>query len=317
MIPVGQHFLDRGKLWQLGAGRVVPLVDLGYAHQPYSGFDVPSAITRLKADTRQLHEAGCVPRPYLRIDYQPGLTLADVPTYYRAAEAAMRSWELDSIREIAQLTIICGNEPNHPGEGSLQPWQYASVVSKTVQLRNLLGYGNRVFAPAIAPWAPLNVDHPDDFFPGPSSEWKNQQYGLARALVNSGIDGHALHTYGRPRGTWDRDEPHTNITNDGGALWGFRWYRDALEAIDAAGGAFPVLVAETNTRTDLPSAQSYPQGWLQEAVRELEDSPYASRIEGLVWFVGESHGAWLDESLKQREGQVAFADDDLNALLQR
>ena len=314
MIPVGQHFLDRQKLWQLAAGKTVPLVDVAYAVDPYDGFDVNTALGRLAVDCASLRRAGCTPRPYLRLDFRPGETLAPEPRYFRQLALVMATWDT-----YAPLTVILGNEPNHPDEGQLQPPLVAQVVERAVGLRDLLAYPVRLFAPAVAPWAPLNVDTPDDFCPGPSSEWRNQQYGIARRLADVPIDGYALHTYGRPRHPDDADEPFADQLDDRtGQQWGFRWYRDALDAIDAGDPrGLPVIIGETNTRTDAPSAQSYPAGWLPAAVRELEAHPAAGRIEGACWFVGESHGSWVDESLKERTGRLVHADDDLNTLLGR
>lgn len=312
---LGQHFLDTSKAWGgLAAGKTVALVELAYARDATPGFDVVQAVKRLDADSKLLESQGVYARPYLRLDYSPTRSLADNHVYYRGVEAAMRLWPE------GELNLIIGNEPNLDG-GTVE--DAAACVRGAVDLRDLLGYPVRIFAPAIAPWYPRNVQDPADFAPGElreySTEWENYQFGLARRLANTELDGYAVHAYGRPDHPYDAQEPHRDRFESRGAQWGFRWYRDALRAIDlgerfgsGAPRVLPVVVSELNTRTDGPSCETYPPGWLPEALAELRGAP---QVEAACYFVGEPHGGWADESLKLRTGRLSYADDDFNTAL--
>lgn len=317
MAFVGQHFLDRNKEWGLAQGNTVALVDLEYAHNPSPGFDAQSAIERLAQDCDQLWQAGVFAQPYLRVDYSPTLTLAGGDNdYNRNVEHVMRWW---NGAPRANLTIICGNEPNL-GQ-VVQPAECTQVVQDIVTLRNVLGYPTRIFAPAIAPWSSSNPTSPEDMWGthprGLSTEWENFQWGMARRLGYT-PDGYALHAYGRPLHIFDKDEAHRLTPFDPrGASNGFLWYKDAVKATEYGANAANLVfaVTEYNTFTDRHTSESYPYGHFTEARLELEKDP---RIESLCIFVGEPHGEeWAQESTKLRIGQCAALDDDLNQELQR
>src|SRR5688572_20159991 len=108
------HFWDRRKEQALLAGLRVPLVDVAWCRDPHPGFDLRTALERLAEDCFRLYDAPreaerARPMPYLRLDYAPGRTLADVSEYRDAAAEAMRWW---TGAPRVPLTLICGNEPN-------------------------------------------------------------------------------------------------------------------------------------------------------------------------------------------------------------
>ncbi len=319
-VPLGLHFWDRRRERGPLAGLRVPLVDVAWCREAHAGFDLRASLERLATDCSLLYDTPrpgdrAHPMPYLRLDYAPGLTLLDTRDYYDAAAEAMRWWTGDPR---APLTLICGNEPNHPQEGAIPPAAAAVVVRKVAELRDLLGVPVRVFAPAVAPWCPINVESPEDVSRPAGAPCKNQQFGLARRLRDAGIDGYALHTYGRDLTRYGAAEPRTDYLDAGGqGQWGFRWWEDALAAIRAADPrGLPIAVTEVNTRIDdRPSSESYRAGWLTAALDELGA---CQQVEAVCWFVGEPHGhTWVGDSLKERLGNCAVADDEFNQLLER
>ena len=302
----------------MAKGKTVSLVDVAYCASPSPGFDVTSSLKRLDEDCNLLWENGVFSRPYLRLDWAPDITLyrgvgwgAPDRLYNREAQGVMEWW---TAAPRAQLTIIVGNEPNMT---NINPADVASAVKDIVAIRDILGYDVRVFAPAIAPWNPNNVPDPADFYPSPrgaSTEWENQQYGLARRLADVNLDGYAIHAYGRPWHIFDREEPFRyTLFDQRGASNGFLWLQNAKDAIRKGDPReLALAITETNTFTDRHTSESYPGGWLQNAAVQAE----RFGAESLSVFVGEPHGeGWAQESTKLRIGQCAVEDDDFNSLI--
>jgi hypothetical protein len=269
------------------------------------------------------------PRPYLRVDLRPGLTLADDPAYYQGIEDAM-AWWLGAPR--APLTIVVGNEFNLLSEGGIQPRVAGMVVGAVVARRDARFGGVRVAAPAVGPWnRDTNPDDLADFYPGPSSEWRNCQFALAKHARASGHppDCYALHVYGASVvpsvtsvGYW-ANEPFVDyyVGDRPSERAGSRVWRDLREATFAGdpGRGYQFAVTEANCRwpNDRPSRVNYCQGWLPNLLADLALEP---RLEAVAWFAGDS-SAWPEDSLRARAGVgnpgggCAAADDDWNRVV--
>lgn len=317
MVPVGLHFLDKGKLWELSTGKTIPLVDVAWVQNPHPGFDIDSALQRLASNCNLLWSVGHQPKPYFRLDWTPGQTLSENQEYIDAAIYIMQWW---TGAPRARLTLIVGNEFNHPDEGSLQAAYVAPIVRNVLSARDNGNFEVSICAPAVGPWVALNVNDPVDFYPGASTEWKNQQYALARRLVGLDIV-FAVHAYSRDTGQFGNVEPLTDywfgVDRYGeGQQAGFRVWRDFASAISANFPSAAVLVAEANSHTDQPSSVTYVPGLLQNMCADLDNPPEGIEVLGVAWFVGEPHGeTWAQDSTKLRLEQCQYADEDFNALV--
>ncbi len=309
---LGHHFLDRDYRWDQVAQHTIPFIELVYATNGHAGYTLPETLARLAELEALLRDHGKTPYPLVRLDYAPGETLRDTAAYY------------DTFRALGAATdapIIVGNEPNLPSEGLVPLAVVGAVLARCLAIKQAAGGQNPVLAPAIAPWAPYNVQDPADFYPcarPAATEWENWQYGLARRCRPLPITGYALHVYGRPAADeLGADEPgHAGVALEArGAEWGVGWWRDALAAIRAGDDrALDLHITECNVRTDHASDQCYPRGWLPQLLAALRES--GAPIRTLCWFVGRADSPhWLGESLHHRQGRIADAADDFATLL--
>jgi len=317
MVHLGLHFLDAEKLWELATPKTIPLVDVGWVLNPHTGFDLDTALQRLAGSCNLLWSVGHNPQPYLRLDLTPGQTLGTDQAYLDAAVYAMQWW---TGAPRARLTIICGNEFNHPAEGSLQAAYVAPIVRNVVAERDNLGADVKICAPAVAPWVALDVEEDNDRYPGPTTEWKNQQYALALHLSGLNIQ-FVAHAYSRDTGQFGNTEPLTDYwfgidRYREGQQAGFRVWRDFAEAIQASRPSAQIFISEMNSHTDQPSAITYVPGLLQNMCADLDNPPPGIEILGATWFVGEPHGEpWAQDSTKLRLGQCQYADQDFNSIV--
>ncbi|GIK56576.1 MAG: hypothetical protein HND44_03450 [Chloroflexi bacterium] len=197
--------------------------------------------------------------------------------------------------------------------------------------------GARMLVGAVQPWVvdevagvrPYTTDAP----------WLNYMHTLvtlldetAQARAAAGIplaapDGFAIDAPGNPEsakmdGQPPAQEPQTDLISATwhGAQLGFRVYRDWLGIINntATTHGLPVYIIASNTygadSTALP-AQTYPEGWLAQALAEINQQP---QVHSLCWFVDYfSYGdQWAEFSLTAPVGQMAAAAAEFDTLLQ-
>lgn len=141
-------------------------------------------------------------------------------------------------------------------------------------------------------------------------------------------DGFALSVPGRVSsmsalGIDAAQDPQTDLKREdwSGAQSGFRVYRDFLSVINRSSAmrGLPVYITTTNTFAPdegVPPAQNYPDGWLTQALQEVNREP---QIQTLCWFLDLVPGdnQWDDFSITRQPGNMRYASDEFDALLRR
>ena len=165
--------------------------------------------------------------------------------------------------------------------------------------------------------------------------WAIDQSAAAKGsagFANAGTDGFALHAPGNPDAAElasapAASEPLHDLPRAAwnGAQAGFRIYADWLNVINAyqSTRGLPVYITATNTfaadtftgDTEQPPAQNYPPGWLTNAVSVINREP---QVQALCWFLDLVPGddQWDAFSLSRHPGQLLYANQEFNALLQ-
>ncbi len=335
-----------GRDWH---GRAAWTVELTYAQQAdalYWGVD--DVARRVAAAAGQGH------RVLLRVEYDQGQTLpppedeAALTTYLEYVRRLARD---DRFREVYAFIIGDGfNSQEHnqqAPDNPITPAWYARVLSgyhtAATNQDNVLSIvraenpGLRVLVGAVQPWVvdevsgvrPYVIDAP----------WLNYMHTLVtlldetvQARAAAGIplaapDGFAIDAPGNPESTKMDGlnpalEPQTDLisTTWHGAQLGFRVYQDWLDIINSQVGTqgLPLYIIASNTYgadSTGPPAQTYPDGWLTQALAEIHDQP---QVQALCWFVDyfPYNDQWVDFSLTAPVGNMTIAAAEFDALLQ-
>lgn len=335
-----------GRDWH---GRAAWSVELTYAQQADSLYwGVEDVARRVATAARQGH------RVLLRVEYDQNQTLPPPDNVAALADYLAHVRHLardDRFRGVYAFVIGDGfNSQEHNRQAPdnlITPAWYARVLSgygtAVTDQNNVLAIvraenpGARVVVGAVQPWVvdevagvrPYTTDAP----------WLNYMHTLvtlldetAQARAAAGIplaapDGFAIDAPGNPEsakmdGQPPAQEPQTDLISATwhGAQLGFRVYRDWLGIINntATTRGLPVYIIASNTygadSTALP-AQTYPEGWLTQALAEINQQP---QVQSLCWFVdyfpyGEQ---WAEFSLTAPVGQMAAAAAEFDTLLQ-
>jgi hypothetical protein len=321
MTLLGVHFFTPGpgggmydKPWQIATQKTLPITDVAWCQNAYSGHGIDNVIDRVTYQADWLWQQGISVIPIIRLDRQPGDTIRNDAVYRDGADYLMRRW---GSRSRPRLLVVCGNE--FQIEGNPSPVEVAQATSWVAADAYVNSYNCDVLAGAVAPH---NCGaNPQPFYPGNSAEWLNWQYALGKALQGEGanIKGYALHAYGDRvvNGYWDSEATTDYYHPDRpGCRQGFRVWRDLMDVADAAwyvpGREFHVTECNTHWPWERWSSENYCAGWLQKVMADLSTRP---RVKTASWFVGDNSG-WRHDSLTDREGAgnpgggCAAADDD-------
>ena len=153
------------------------------------------------------------------------------------------------------------------------------------------------------------------------------QARAAAGIPLAAPDGFAIDAPGNPESTKMDGlnpalEPQTDLisTTWHGAQLGFRVYQDWLDIINSqvSTQGLPLYIIASNTYgadSTGPPAQTYPDGWLTQALAEIHDQP---QVQALCWFVDyfPYNDQWVDFSLTAPMGNMTIAAAEFDALLQ-
>lgn len=315
-------------------------VQLVYATNPSSGYDITTVGGRVQASI----QAGR--RVLVRVDYAgPDPTTGTSQSV--PPDDASRTAYMSFLKSLSQSGLyqnvsgyIIGNEYNRSAESSggtpVAPGWYARVFNgygvdpsdtgNAHQVIHTYQAGAWVLVGPVGPYVP-DADSPSTPWTVPAP-WLDYFNGVCTYVYHGaaakgiGVDGFALHAYGRPDqvppGVSPSNEPSTNIAHffpgypDAEA--GFRVYQQWQEIVDQYNSAVNLWVTETNTDTDYPSAQSYPSGWFLNALSELHNA--SLRYVALCWFVDQHLGGpWGQDALTDPQGNCVQANSDFNTAL--
>ena len=153
----------------------------------------------------------------------------------------------------------------------------------------------------------------------------------AQARTAAGIplaapDGFAIQAPGNPdspkiEGLPAAAEPQTDMTSNNwnGAQLGFRVYKDWLNIINSTPSTAgkPVFITASNTfgaDNIGPPAENYPDGWLTQAMAEIDEQ---QQVQSLCWFVDEFpfSSQWHDFSLTNPQGKMKQAALEFEQIL--
>jgi hypothetical protein len=344
---LGAVFADPVRDWRGRSGWDVELTYATLAADAFWGID------DLAVRVHDARESGL--RVLVRVDYAQGQSIPPADDHLALTEYLLYLQRLARDERLAGVYgYFLGSGFNELGSNSLAPehpvtpqW-YARVmngygepvthIDNTVQTIRAENPHVRVLVGPVRPW---NGDQDGDRRYSPDVPWLNYMNTLVYALDHSarvkseaGIplaapDGFALHTPGHPeapelQGTPPEQEPRADLKRDAwdGAQAGFRVYRDWLAIVNAypSTRGLPVYITSTNTfvsKTGIPPAQNYPQGWLTTAMTEINEQP---QVHALCWFLdadrsGDARWNWF--SLAERPGRLVYAAEEFDALLQR
>lgn len=330
-------------------GRAAWTVELTYAQQADSLYwGVDDVARRVAAAARQGH------RVLLRVEYDQNQTMPpsdDMAALVVYLDYVRRLARDDRFRGVYAFVIGDGfnsREHNQQAPDNLTtPAWYARVLNgygtAVTDQNNVLAIiraensGARVLVGAVQPWVvddvggvrPYAVDAP----------WLNYMHTLvtlldetAQARAAAGIplavpDGFAIDAPGNPESAKmdGRDpalEPQTDLISETwhGAQLGFRVYQDWLAIINSAPTThgLPAYIIASNTYgadSTGPPAQTYPNGWLTQALAEINQQP---QVQSLCWFVDDfPYGdQWADFSLTAPVENMVAAAAEFDALLQ-
>lgn len=291
-------------------------------------------------------------RTLIRVEFDRGQTLPPENDHIALSQylAFVSRLANDDRLQSAEAFVI-GTGPNSTGSNSLAPdrlvtpeW-FARVLNgygepvdhadNVVQTMHRIRADARVIAGSVRPWvtdqngrrtytidAPwLNYMNTFVWALDQSTRQKNES-----GIVDAGLDGFALQAPGNPDTAEIQirsAEPSKDLRKQewNGAQAGFRVYSDWLEIINAytTTHGLPAYITATNTYTGLSDetpAQNYPEGWLSNALSVVNQEP---QIRSLCWFMdGVPNDAQWDEfSLTVHPGQLIYAADEFDALLQQ
>ncbi|MCL4263356.1 MAG: hypothetical protein KJ069_09080 [Anaerolineae bacterium] len=334
-----------GRDWH---GRAAWTVELTYAQQADSLYwGVDDVAQRVAAATHQGH------RVLLRVEYDQNQTMPppdDTTALAVYLEYVRRLARDDRFRGVYAFVIGDGfNSREHnqqTPDNPVTPAWYARVLSgygtAVTDQDNVLSIvraenpGARVLVGAVQPWV---LDEVVGVRPSPiDAPWLNYMHTLvtlldetAQARAAAGIplaipDGFAVDAPGNPEsakmdGLDPALEPQTDLisTTWHGAQLGFRVYQDWLDIINSGitTHGLPVYIVASNTYgadSTGPPAQTYPNGWLTQALAEINNQP---QVQSLCWFVDyfPYSNQWADFSLTTPVGGMAEAAAEFDALL--
>jgi hypothetical protein len=234
----------------------------------------------------------------IRIDYSPGHATPNGCAPVNG-NVPLHCWQwsfavMDRIRDfttnerLATIFVI-GNEPNIEGVPLAQDYSdafnhfYQARAAEIQQIEIQLGINILVLAPG-----------PSGFSP---TQWFSD---MTRAL--QGVDGFALHTYGR-MGTCP--DPQAWCGSNQNQDISFRYYRSFINVMDPRWYGKPVYITEFNTDDNGATApnptNNYVTDWINRASMEVRNYN-ATRggkpeVRSLCWFVDSPRGAWNDFAL--------------------
>ncbi|AUX44502.1 uncharacterized protein SOCE26_059660 [Sorangium cellulosum] len=133
--------------------------------------------------------------------------------------------------------------------------------------------------------------------------WIEYYEAILNALGKGGLDGIALHTYSRDAVPGNVSADHVDPRDH--RQWGFRAYRDFLNATPSWARSLPVYITETD---QMESWRDANEGWVRAAYKEIhdwnsgEESEQHQKVQALAlyrWLSGtnEAHDYGIDDAL--------------------
>jgi len=180
---------------------------------------------------------------------------------------------------------IIGNEMNHTQE---RPFGHPILPSDYARCYNLCydaihaqpGHeDDEVLVGAVAPYNAATK------YPGnEGGDWVQYFRDVVREL--DGVDGFALHCYGRAQTT---DDPSSEAKMGGEFSRyynGFRCYRDFINALSVGMRGLPLYITETNPGANGEPWRDEKTGWVQAAYHEIDDwnQAHAAQIRCLALY---------------------------------
>lgn len=285
------------------------------------------------------------------MDFDKGQTLPPNSDYV-ALETYLRYLARDARLREAYAFII-GSGFNEDGSNSksldkkVTPEWYARVFNgygesiqnarSVVQAMRAVNPAVRILVGPVRPWVDDQNGSREYVIDAPWLNYMNTLVAAidetARTKATAGIplaapDEFAINVPGRP------DAPELTASHAArelltdlkraewnGAQAGFRAYRDWLTIINAYSTTrgSPVYINSTNTFTpdqQVPPVRNYPKGWLTSALQAVNSEP---QIHSPCWFMDDlpDDPNWDAYSLSNRQGKLANAVDEFDALLKR
>lgn len=333
-------------------GRSGWVVDVAYMKLADDLQDLYWSVDSLAARAYAAEQQGL--RLLVRIEFARQQTLPPDGDYLALSDYLAYVQRLANDQRLQTVdAFIIGSGPNAKDANSLAPDR---LVTAEWYARVLNGYGEpvehtdnvvqtmRAVRPAVrilvGPVRPWVEDQDGSRTATIDVPWLNYLNTLAAAIdqsatvkssagfVNAGVDGFALHAPGNPDAVElavapAASEPLHDLPRAAwnGAQAGFRIYTDWLNVINAyrSTRGLPVYITATNTfaaDTQQPPAQNYPPGWLTNALSVINREP---QVQALCWFLDLVPGddQWDTFSLSRHPGQLLYADQEFNALLQQ
>ncbi len=211
-------------------------------------------------------------------------------------------------------TWIIGNEGNLPAEWPtcngvkqpITPERYVRVFKKVRDAIKAVPNhgGDRVVMQGVGVW---NSDI--------GMSWVQYYEAILNGLGANGLDGIALHTYSRGSDPTkvSMDQPNLNNPNDK-FQWGFRAYRDFLNATPHWARSLPVYITETDQNDPWLDANN---GWVRAAYSEIHNwnaganSHLRQKIQAVALYRWDGNDAY---SINNRSGvQQDFSQAMLNS----
>lgn len=340
MTLLGSHFLHPDRTTY---GKLTFSVELLYANNAPSGF----GLTASRARVQMCLSKGA--KVALRVDYSLGQSLPPEDD-----DAAVSNY-VDFCQRVATDPIlglcdwlICGNEPNLPGENREmgRPMAAAWVArcvyghsTDSAETNNVYQYvrtanpSMQVLLPAVAPFSPAMAG--DANMPTPIdgrqnwAPWESYDYALwEHAYANNwhadlGEVKGAKHTYGASGiASIGPGEPFVDVREPGyGAQFGTRWLTDSLwlsrqaqKTVYGSEWAPWVLVSECNIyRPPQTPRNDYPTGWWRQVKQYVDTLP---NVMGLAAFVDQNFGGiWADTAMTSGLGRCPQWDFDHDWML--